>query len=119
MDNPPWGLSACIDLYECDLTLMRDALALHRFVVELCDLIQMKRHGDPQIVRFGDDPRVSGYSLTQLIETSLVSAHFVDQSRAIYLDVFSCSAYDPPAVAEFAARFFGAQRKVVQVNVRR
>ena len=30
--------------------------------------------------------------MTQLIETSLISAHFADSSRAIYLDVFSYAA---------------------------
>lgn len=111
----PWGVSSCIDLYDCDLQLMQDEAAIKRFVRELCDLIKMRRFGETQVVRFGDDPRVTGYSMTQLIETSLISAHFVDISKAIYLDVFSCSSYDPHAVADFAARFFKAQRSNVQV----
>jgi hypothetical protein len=32
--------------------------------------------------------------MIQLIETSLISAHFADASWAIYLDVFSCAPYD-------------------------
>ena len=84
-----WGVSACIDLYDCDLNLMQDEAAIKRFVRELCDLIQMRRFGETQVVRFGDDPRVTGFSMTQLIETSLISAHFADNSRAIYLDVFT------------------------------
>src|SRR5215475_5851265 len=99
---PYWGLSAAIDLYECDLTLMKDAEAIREFVRELCDRIKMKRYGETQVVHFGDDPRVSGFSMTQLIETSLVSAHFAEASCAIYLDVFSCAPYDPKDVAEFA-----------------
>lgn len=121
METPAdcWGVSACIDLYDCDLSLMADEAALRRFVRELCDLIQMRRFGETQVVRFGDDPRVTGFSLTQLIETSLVSAHFADHSRAIYLDVFSCSPYDPQAAAAFAVRFFQAQRCSVHVVPRR
>ncbi len=114
-----WGLSACIDLYDCDLTLMQDADAIKRFTAELCDFIKMRRYGETQVVRFGDDPRVTGFSMTQLIETSLVSAHFADNSRAIYLDVFSCAPYDPQATAEFAATFFKAQDCRVQVVQRR
>jgi S-adenosylmethionine decarboxylase len=79
----------------------------------------MRRFGETQVVRFGDDPRVTGFSLTQLIETSLVSAHFADNSRAIYLDVFSCAPYDPRRAAAFAAQFFQAQRCNVQVVPRR
>jgi len=48
--------------------------------------------------------------MSQLIETSLISTHFADASRAIYLDVFSCAAYEPEDVAEFAKEFFIASR---------
>jgi S-adenosylmethionine/arginine decarboxylase-like enzyme len=114
-----WGVSSCIDLYDCDLGLMQDEAAIRRFVRELCDLIHMRRFGETQVVRFGDDPRVTGFSMTQLIETSLVAAHFADNSRAIYLDVFSCAPYDPDEAAAFAARFFKAQRCHVQAIARR
>jgi S-adenosylmethionine/arginine decarboxylase-like enzyme len=53
--------------------------------------------------------------MTQLIETSLVSAHFADNSKAIYLDVFSCAPYDPDEAAAFAAHFFKAKRHKVQI----
>jgi S-adenosylmethionine/arginine decarboxylase-like enzyme len=121
MDKPeqPWGVSSCIDLYDCELSLMQDEAAIRRFVRELCDLIRMRRFGETQVVRFGDDPRVTGFSMTQLIETSLVSAHFADNSRAIYLDVFSCAPYDAHAAARFAAQFFRAGRCNVQVVSRR
>ena len=110
-----WGVSSCIDLYDCDLTLMQDESEIKRFVRELCDRIKMRRFGETQVVCFGDDPRVTGFSMTQLIETSLISAHFADNLQAIYLDVFSCAPYDPDEAAAFAARFFRAQRTKVQV----
>ena len=113
-----WGVSSCIDLYDCDLHLMQDAEAIKRFVCELCDLIKMRRYGKTQVVHFGDDPSVTGFSMTQLIETSLVSAHFADNSKAIYLDVFSCAPYDAEEAAEFAARYFNAQRHRVRIVVR-
>lgn len=108
MENTPqyWGLSSCIDLYECDLSLMKDADAIRDFVKELCDRIKMKRYGETQVVHFGEDPRVNGFSMTQLIETSLISAHFAEASRTIYLDVFSCAPYEPKDVAEFALKYF-------------
>jgi len=120
MDNQTncWGISSCIDLYDCDPDLMQDEVAIKRFVCELCDLIKMRRFGETQVVRFGNDPRVTGFSMTQLIETSLVSAHFADNSCAIYLDVFSCAPYDPHEVAVFAAKFFRAQRRKIQIVTR-
>jgi S-adenosylmethionine decarboxylase len=106
----PWGLLSCIDLYDCDPNIIRDAEAIKKFVVQLCDLIKMKRFGETQVIHFGEDERVAGFSMTQLIETSLVSAHFANQSNTTYLDVFSCKTYDPEIVAEFAKKFFKAKR---------
>ena len=117
--NEYWGISSSIDLYECDLGLMQDAEAIREFVKILCDRIKMRRYGETQVVYFGDDPRVTGYSMTQLIETSLISAHFADASCAIYLDVFSCAAYEPEAVAKFAADYFKAARYNMNVAYRK
>jgi S-adenosylmethionine decarboxylase len=114
-----WGVSTCIDLYECDLALMQNAEAIRKFVVQLCDRIKMRRYGETQVVFFGDEPRVQGFSMTQLIETSLISGHFADASRAIYLDVFSCAPYDSEETARFAAEYFKAARYNFQVVHRR
>lgn len=117
--NEYWGISSSIDLYECDLGLMQDAEAIREFVRTLCDRIKMRRYGETQVVFFGDDPRVTGFSMTQLIETSLISAHFADASCAIYLDVFSCASYEPEDVAKFAAEYFKAARYNINVTYRK
>ena len=114
-----WGVSSCINLYECDLSLMQNAEAIREFVVLLCDRIKMRRYGETQVVFFGDEPRVQGFSMTQLIETSLVSGHFADASRSIYLDVFSCAPYNPEDTARFAAEYFKANDYTYEVVYRR
>ena len=114
-----WGISSCINLYDCDLALMQNADAIRAFVIQLCDLIKMKRYGETQVVFFGEDPRVNGFSMTQLIETSLISAHFADASRAIYLDVFSCAPYNPEEAAQFAADYFKAKTHTFHVVPRK
>ncbi|KQC12050.1 MAG: S-adenosylmethionine decarboxylase [Methanosaeta sp. SDB] len=113
-----WGVAASIDIYNCNPDTIRDAEAIRRFVVELCDLIEMKRFGETQVVHFGEDERVAGYSMIQLIETSLISAHFANQSNAVYLDVFSCKPYDPFLAEKFALKFFGGSHCVTKVNLR-
>ena len=113
-----WGVSSCINLYDCDLALMQNADAIRKFVVLLCDRIKMRRYGETQVVFFGDEPRVQGFSMTQLIETSLISAHFADASRAIYLDVFSCAPYEPEEVAKFASEYFRAKHHHLHVVAR-
>ena len=115
----PWGLLSCIDLYECDSAIIRDAEEIRRFVDELCGRIKMRQFGETQIVHFGKDERVAGYSMTQLIETSLISGHFANLTNAAYLDIFSCKPYDPQAAADFARRFFKAAGMNLQVVKRR
>src|SRR5687768_4733097 len=114
-----WGISSSIDLYKCDLELMQNADAIREFVKILCDRIKMRRYGDTQVVHFGDDPRVTGFSMTQLIETSLISTHFAEASCSIYLDVFSCAPYEPEEVARFAVDFFKAATYNINVVYRK
>lgn len=117
-ESSAWGISTAIDLYDCDPELVRSADAIRRFVVEVTDLIGVRRYGECVVVDFGERPEVAGFSMTQLIDTSLVSGHFVNKTNAIYLDVFSCKYYDPDIAAEHAQKFFKAKTKRVQVQLR-
>ena len=119
IDQRVWGISSAIDIYDCDPEKIRNADDIRLFVLELCDLIEMKRFGETQVVFFGEDERVSGYSMVQLIETSLISAHFANQTNTTYLDVFSCKTYDPEAVRAFSQNFFGGSRSSLHVTLRR
>ncbi|OIP50420.1 MAG: S-adenosylmethionine decarboxylase [Desulfobacterales bacterium CG2_30_60_27] len=114
-----WGISCSIDIYDCDAATIRDAEAIRRFVVELCDLIEMKRFGETQVVHFGEDEKVAGFSMIQLIETSLISGHFANLTNAVYLDVFSCKAYQPETVQAFAQKFFQGSSSRMSATMRR
>jgi S-adenosylmethionine/arginine decarboxylase-like enzyme len=114
----PWGLASSIDIYDCDPEIIRDAEKIRLFVIDLCRLIDMKRFGETLCVHFGEDERVSGYSMVQLIETSLISAHFANQSNTTYLDIFSCKPYDPQQTADFAKDYFGGSRFILNVKER-
>ncbi|PIW59800.1 MAG: hypothetical protein COW13_04230, partial [Candidatus Omnitrophica bacterium CG12_big_fil_rev_8_21_14_0_65_50_5] len=73
--NDLWGISGSFDIYNCTAETIRSADKIKQFVLELCDLIEMKRFGETIVVHFGEDEKVAGYSMMQLIETSLISAH--------------------------------------------
>ena len=79
-----WGICTSVDLHDCIPERIRDPKQIEDYVVQLCELIEMKRYGACQIVNFGEG-RVAGYSMVQLIETSLISGHFAnDTNSAIY-----------------------------------
>ena len=83
-----WGLYTSVDLKGCDPAAIRDAEKIHQFILELCDLIDMHRFGEPQIIHFGPCERVAGFSMTQLIETSLVSGHFANEGSRVLQELF-------------------------------
>ncbi len=115
----PWGVLTSIDIYECDRKIIRDAGSIKQFVYDLCKMIDMKRFGECRVVHFGEDEAVEGFSMTQLIETSLISGHFANATNAAYLDIFSCKYYDPRDVAQFALSFFKGSNYKMQLAYRR
>ena len=113
-----WGILTSIDLFECLPETLRDSRAIKKYVEELCNLIEMKRFGECVVVNFGEDPRVSGYSMFQLIETSCISGHFAEDSNSIYLDIFSCKWYDQKKAVAFTKEFFQGKREEVSIVLR-
>src|SRR3990167_2008729 len=114
-----WGLAAGIDLHGCNPETIRDAEKIKQFVVELCEKIDMKRFGECTVVNFGEDEKVAGFSMVQLIETSCISAHFANATNATYLDIFSCKYYSPYEAADFAKKFFEASAYTLNYALRK
>jgi S-adenosylmethionine/arginine decarboxylase-like enzyme len=117
-DAMPWGLLTSLDIYGCNPEIIRDAEKIKQYVIELCDLIGMKRFGDCLVVHFGKDEHVEGHSMVQFIETSLISGHFANLTDAAYIDIFSCKPYEPDQVARFSKKFFHAESIELHVTKR-
>jgi S-adenosylmethionine/arginine decarboxylase-like enzyme len=101
-----WGTSTHIDLKNCNRNKISNRDLLESYVVSLCDLMKVQRFGNVIIEKFGDRPEIAGFSLVQLIETSCITGHFVDDDNSAYIDVFSCNSYDTNKVIEFTCEFF-------------
>jgi S-adenosylmethionine/arginine decarboxylase-like enzyme len=114
-----WGLLSSLDAKNCSPELIRSAEAIKEYVIKLCELIKMKRFQDTLVVNFGEDEKVAGYSMVQLIETSLISGHFANLNNASYIDIFSCKLYDPYVAAEFTREFFKASDSAVHICFRK
>ena len=119
MKKDQFGQELILDLYQCDVKKITNKEYIKKFVIKLCDeVIMMKRFGEPQIPYFGlESPITAGYSLVQLIETSLVSAHFSEYNKAVYLNIFSCKWFNADAAVKFSKDWFGAKsykRRLIQ-----
>lgn len=92
----------------CEPKTIRSAPAIEYFSRTLVKKIDMVPYGKPQIVMFGSGNK-KGYTLVQLIETSNICAHFVEETNDLYLDVFSCKTFDPMIVEKMVRQSFGAE----------
>lgn len=118
-DSTCWGLSCSVDIKGCNPGSIRDEHVIKRYVKELIELIQMKAHGECQVIHFGEDEKVAGFSMVQLIETSLISGHFANKTNTAYIDIFSCKFFNPSIVAEFTQNFFNGDEVTVRFSIRR
>ena len=104
-----WGYHLMLDCSFCDPYNIRDKDVIYAFTKQLVKDIDMVAYGEPQIVKFGSGNK-AGYTLVQLIETSNICAHFVDEDNTMYLDVFSCKQFNADVVEKIVKDYFGAVR---------
>lgn len=100
-----WGYHLVVDAGSCDHDAIRSKSTIAAFTKELVDKIGMVAYGKPRIVMFGEGDK-KGYTLVQLIETSNITAHFVEESDAVYLDIFSCKNYDASTAIAVFKKYF-------------
>jgi S-adenosylmethionine/arginine decarboxylase-like enzyme len=85
------------------------------FVNALIPAIDMTAYGEPIIEHFAThNPAAGGYTMLQLIETSDITAHFVDANGEAYFDIFSCKDFDPKVAVDMIQHYF--QPKAVKPN---
>ena len=111
----PYGWELILDLQGCNTsTFTREHL--DEYFTELCELIEMQKCE----VHFWDDvgvseeerqtsPHTKGTSAVCFILTSTIVVHTLDLLDAVYVNIFSCKAFDPKVAAEFTKDWFGAK----------
>jgi S-adenosylmethionine decarboxylase len=111
----PYGIELLLDLKGCDLSDLSPK-KLEDYIARLCDLIRMKRHGEPL---FWEDnsgiPHLHGVSAIQFIETSNVVCHPLPMLKAVYVNVFSCKEFDIDAAEWISVEYWRADAVVYTV----
>lgn len=103
-----WGYHLILNARKCRPTSIRSAENITRFSKDLVKRINMVPYGEPQVVLFGTGNK-KGYTLVQLIETSNITAHFVEETNDMYLDVFSCKDFHPDDVRDMVNQHFAPE----------
>ena len=112
-----WGKHLMIDAARLNGQAIRNPTRIHHFTAALVKRIDMIPYGPSQVVMFGSGNK-KGYTMVQLIETSNICAHFVEENNSMYLDVFSCKDFDPIVVKETVEEFFEAKHMKLKVLTR-
>ena len=110
----PWGQHLVLDFNGCPKELLADKENILNWIKELVQAIDMVAYGEPIIEHFAaHSHEAAGYTLLQMIETSNVAAHFAENIGQVYIDVFSCKAFDVELALGICKKYF----KPTQANM--
>lgn len=117
MNIKPWGQHLILTARRCNPTAIRCKNTIDMFSRKLVKRIEMVPFGEPRIHLFGEGDK-AGYTLIQLIETSNIVAHFVDEYNDIHLDVFSCKSFYAKDVEDEVYKSFYPEEITYQTILR-
>lgn len=104
-----WGYHLIVNASNCDHDAIRSKKTIAEFTKDIVNKVDMVAYGPPRIVMFGTGNK-KGYTLVQLIETSDITAHFVEETNDMYFDLFSCKPYDPKVAIATLQKFFNPKK---------
>ena len=113
-ETEPYGYELVLDLHDCNPEKFNRS-DIDRYFRELCRRISMEKCE----VHFWDDvgvppderqtlPHTKGTSAVCFILTSTIVVHTLDILKAVYVNIFSCKAFDPDLAAGFTKEWFEA-----------
>ena len=103
----PWGQHLVLDFNGCPKELLADRENILNWIKELVHAIDMVAYGEPVIEHFATHSHeAAGYTLLQMIETSNIAAHFAENIGQVYIDVFSCKAFDVEVALGICKKYF-------------
>jgi len=106
-----WGYHLLLDCSNCNRKMIKDPDTIEEFIETLVDRIEMEPIGKPRIEYTAEEfPDKAGYTAIQIIVTSTIVAHFVDSTGDLYLDVFSCKAFEIDTVQSIVRQYFSPQK---------
>ena len=114
MKKSDYGKELVIDITGANPILF-NRKDLERFMVELCDFIDMEReplhfwdYDDPDEYAAAP-PHLKGTSAVQFISTSSIVIHTLDVLESVCINIFSCKDFDAVDAQEFCCKWFGGE----------
>lgn len=113
--EPAYGYELLLDLHGCDVSRF-NRTELRIFVQDLCREIDMVPHDlhfwddvDCEPGEEQTDPKTKGTTVVQFVMFSNITVHTLDLLEQVYINVFSCKAFNATRVFGFCRDFFAAK----------
>lgn len=108
-----YGKELILDIHEVRRTHLFNRKDLSDFMVQLCELLDMKREdlhfwdeeGVPE-EELATEEHLIGTSAVQFITTSNITIHTLDVMKRVYLNIFSCKNYNTTKATRFCVNYF-------------
>lgn len=106
-----YGLELVLEVFDCDLNLLKSKRKLQEYLIEVSKIVKLERYGPSQIKRFmGGGVWDEGYSFFQFLTTSSITGHCLEPDKLVFVNVFSCSIFNPKKAEDFTKKFFRAKK---------
>lgn len=102
----PWGYHYHYDVSGCNKDKVTDKEHVRKFLASLVESIGMTPMGEPLIEHIQQEGTDAGITAVQVITQSSITAHFIDETGDLYLDVFSCKEFDVNNVKAIVKIYF-------------
>lgn len=104
----PWGYHAIVDYTQCNTTAIQSESTIRAWLTELAPVVGNNALGEAYMAITGEgDSDKQGFTAVQLLDAGTITAHFVNSTKHLYSDVFSCKEFTLQAVEDITKKYFG------------
>jgi len=102
-----WSLDLCLDLKKCESKKINEETA-RDFAKKLGEFIDPDAEIMGVVSPFGEhEEEMSGLRLVHETSNCLITAHLVNKSKDIFVNIHSCAGYKPSEVIGISEDFWG------------
>lgn len=124
IDKSLSGEELIIDAKECQGTLDNKEI-IEKFIIELCDLCNMKRVGNMiaeyfPYTQYNIDNDLVGYTIVQIISVSSITIHIAEISKTVYFNFHTCGFLNDDKVVELFKSYFepkSLRRRIINRDI--
>lgn len=106
-----YGMELILEIFGCDIKDLQSKERIQEYLDKATKAVKLEQYGKARIKRFmGGNGWDEGYSFFQFLTTSSITGHYIEPDRVAFINIFSCSTFDPDIVIELTKKFFKVEK---------